>query len=89
MRGRILIIYGILVWRNDIKCKYMFMFPLKNLARKELLLIERQLHKSPNYNANVLHYAHRSLFVVLCCGFEMVDFTHIIQDCFTGTGAII
>ena len=25
------------VWRNDIKCKYMFMFPLKNWARKELM----------------------------------------------------
>ena len=24
------------MWRNDIKCKYMFMFTLKNLARKEL-----------------------------------------------------
>ena len=23
------------MWSNDIKCKYMFMFPLKNLARKE------------------------------------------------------
>ena len=22
------------MWRNDIKCKYMFMFPKKNLARK-------------------------------------------------------
>ena len=26
----------ILMWRNDIKCKYMFMFSLKNLARKWL-----------------------------------------------------
>ena len=25
------------VWRNDIKCKYMFMFPLKKLACKELI----------------------------------------------------
>ena len=24
------------MWRNDIKCKDMFMFTLKNLARKEL-----------------------------------------------------
>ena len=29
-------ILGMSVWRNDIKCKYMFMFPLNNLARKEL-----------------------------------------------------
>ena len=26
--------YIILMWNNDIKCKYMFMFPLKYLARK-------------------------------------------------------
>ena len=25
------------MWRNDTKCKYMFMFPLKNLARKGLI----------------------------------------------------
>ena len=24
------------MWTNDIKCKYMFSFPLKNLARKRL-----------------------------------------------------
>ena len=30
-------IYGMSVWRNDIKYKYMLMFPLQNLARKELL----------------------------------------------------
>ena len=24
------------MWSNDIKCKYMFVFPLQNLARKEL-----------------------------------------------------
>ena len=26
------------MWRNDTKCKCMFMFPLKNLARKELTI---------------------------------------------------
>ena len=35
-RGGISSTYVLLVWRNDIKCKYMFMFPLKNLARKGL-----------------------------------------------------
>ena len=25
------------MWSNDIKCKYEFMFPLKNVARKELI----------------------------------------------------
>ena len=27
------------MWRKDIKCKYMFFFPLKNLARKGLTTI--------------------------------------------------
>ena len=27
------------MWSNDIKCKYMFMIPLKNLARKELSML--------------------------------------------------
>ena len=31
---RILSTCVISMWSNDIKCKYMFMFPLKNLARK-------------------------------------------------------
>ena len=29
------------MWRNDIKCKYMFMFSLKNLARKGLMYLHR------------------------------------------------
>ena len=28
------------MWRNDTKCRYMFMFPLKKLARKRLKLIQ-------------------------------------------------
>ena len=32
--GRILSTCVKSMWRNDIKCKYMFMFPLKNFARK-------------------------------------------------------
>ena len=34
--GRILCTCVISMWSNDIKCKYMFLFPLKNLARKGL-----------------------------------------------------
>ena len=33
-----------LMWRNDIKCEYMFMFPLKNLARKGLTHWGRVTH---------------------------------------------
>ena len=32
--GRISTTWVVSMWRNDTKCKYMFMFPLKNLARK-------------------------------------------------------
>ena len=35
--GRISTTCVVWMWRNDIKCKYMFMFPLKNLARKGLI----------------------------------------------------
>ena len=35
-RGKILSTCVISMWSNNIKCKYMFMFPLKNSARKEL-----------------------------------------------------
>ena len=34
--GRISSICVVLMWSNYIKCKYMFMFPLQNLARKGL-----------------------------------------------------
>ena len=27
------------MWSNDMKCKYMLIFPLKNLARKEIYII--------------------------------------------------
>ena len=35
--GRILNTYAISLWSNDIKCKCMFMFPLKNVGRKGLI----------------------------------------------------
>ena len=35
--GRILSTCVISMWSNDLKCKYIFMFPLKNLARKGLI----------------------------------------------------
>ena len=34
--GRILSTCVISMWSNEIKCKYMFMFPLRKLARKGL-----------------------------------------------------
>ena len=32
------------MWRNDTKCKYMFMFPLKNLACKGLIKERDQIN---------------------------------------------
>ena len=40
--GRILSTCVKSMWRNDIKCKYMFMFPLKNLAHKGLIIYTQQ-----------------------------------------------
>ena len=40
--GRILITCVLSMWSNDIRCKYMFMFPLKNLARKGLIFVRRR-----------------------------------------------
>ena len=37
--GRTLSTCVISIWSNDIKCKCMFMFPLQNLARKEVSLV--------------------------------------------------
>ena len=36
IRGSVLSTCVKSMWSNDIECKYMFMFPLKNLARKGL-----------------------------------------------------
>ena len=37
--GGILSTCVISMWSNDIKCKYVFMLPLQNLARKELTFV--------------------------------------------------
>ena len=44
------------------------------------------------HNTHEVHpmkYASGLCFVVVCCGLVGVDFTHILQGCFTGTGAIL
>ena len=42
------------MWRNDTKCKYMFMFPLKNLAHKGLTLRD-------NKNSTMMSHEHHSV----------------------------
>ena len=46
------------MWRNDTKCKYMFMFPLKNLACKGLMILS--LDGFCVVNQNKLLYKHLS-----------------------------
>ena len=40
------------MWRNDTKCKYMFMFPLKNLARKGLRSLLGACRQTVNHDLN-------------------------------------
>ena len=56
--GRILITCVISMRGNDIKCKYMFMFPLKNLARKGLIAIASWRHTSYSQSVSMLIRFH-------------------------------
>ena len=44
--GRISTTCVMLIWRNDIKCKYMFLVPLKNLACEGLILVQFWLRET-------------------------------------------
>ena len=64
------------MWRNDTKCKYMFMFPMRNLAHKGLMNAE---HKAQHIPISTLHqiihctFADRNLELCFKC----------FRDCFT------
>ena len=47
--GRILSICVILMWSNDMKCEYIFMFPLQNLAHKGLSHPMQSLPGTPTH----------------------------------------
>ena len=49
---RILSTCVVSMWSDDIKCKYMFMFPLKNLARKGLILNNTDYLSMLGFNLN-------------------------------------
>ena len=53
--GRILSTCVSSMWSNDIKCKYMFMFPLKNLARKGLISNLKHLMHTNWHNVDDCH----------------------------------
>ena len=44
------------MWSNDIKCKYMFIFPLKNSARKELIHIHSPLNVNGHLHMSIALY---------------------------------
>ena len=54
--GKILSTCVISMWSNDIYCKYMFMFLLKNLARKGLSRNDGQM--TLNIMVNDLHFQY-------------------------------
>ena len=41
------------MWRTDIKYKYMFLFPLQNLARKELIVLNMSANKFTEVPHNI------------------------------------
>ena len=46
------------MWRNDLKCKYMFMFPLKNLARQGLIITFIRSYSANNVESTSLSWHH-------------------------------
>ena len=67
------------MWSNDIKCKYMFMFPLKNLARKGL----RSIHVS-KWEKGPSQWKKTSSFSVPGVGWGVVNLRALnFQHCIT------
>ena len=62
------------MWRNDIKCKYMFMFPLKNLARKGLMIIAWTLVQVMDFQA--WHHQAASRCLSQCWPKSMASLGH-------------
>ena len=104
-RGRILSTCVISMWGNDMKCKYMFMFPLKNLACKGLRMHgmigvkfgmlmypdHLQCHQTTSHN---LHQCWPSSMMQYCITrpqwFNVPDnFTQILLGYSNGTREII
>ena len=59
--GRILSTCVKIMWSNDTKCKYMFMFPLKNLARKGLrntVKVNPSVAETGIIEENLVHIMH-------------------------------
>ena len=55
------------MWSNDIKCKYKFMFPLNNLARKGLTLIVQAL----DYSGHIMPIPEQMMTYIWLWGEEL------------------
>ena len=82
IRGRISTIYGMSVWRNDIKCNYMFIFSLKNFARKGLNIPHTCKLFSQFFNFILELFIFRLKFQGECFPFvtEGANVLHVILD---------
>ena len=76
------------MWSNDMKCKYMFMFPLKNLARKELkrygtrIVVPVMATRGDMPFTTKTQHAAKILYIIQICHHILeVTFFHI-QICF-------
>ena len=62
----------LLVWRNDIKCKYVFMFSLKNLARKGLKPPKFVVNSVPLYGPALVGAKTSAVRVMTECGSQIM-----------------
>ena len=60
------------MWINDIKCKYMFMFPVKNLARKGLTCNEDGFNNQDHWLQTFGEINHGNRIIVL--GTDKISF---------------
>ena len=67
------------MWRHDTKCKYMFMFPLKNLARKGLIWDNSCCPRDNvlTHRGPVTHYCGGSILCKNPLFFTMKEFPQI------------
>ena len=74
--GRILSTCVISMWSNDIKCKYMFMFPLKKLARKGLTWLNHYFIMMPGSGLGVCFLGGDHIQHVFMCHHQI---THLFE----------
>ena len=66
---------------NDINCRYIFIFPVKNLASKGLRNNGNGWHMETRYDVVDLLWPYHKFLMASC-----LSFTRILQGCFAGIG---